>query len=107
MQKSFLLRLADSADGYTPPDAPPLPPPPENIPPPPAPAPPAATVVLEGVKTEADVAPELDAKKLQTRIAQLEDERRALLAEQRTPRERAPRTEAEKKSWLNGGSFFD
>lgn len=107
--RSPRLFMADPADGNgqdndtpAPETAPTIPAAPSSAPPPP----PAATTVITRTKTEADVAPELEAKKLQARIAQLEDEKRRLLEAQSV----APANvvaQAQKKSWLEGGSFFD
>lgn len=75
-------------------------------PPPPAPTPEAAAVVVRGGKVEADAARDLEEKKLQSRIAQLEDEKRRLL-EAQTIADVRPTAKAQKKSFLEGGSFFD
>lgn len=99
------LFMADSADGNGLETTTPAPQPPPTIPAN-APAPVAAGIVAAGKKTEADVAADLDAKKLQTRIAQLEDERRQLLQAQSVPPPTVVAQE-QKKSWLEGGSFFD
>ncbi len=73
-----------------------------------APAPAAAQTVIAGKKVESDVADEMDTKKLQSRIAQLEDERRQWLESQRTvPAPQTVPAVDQKKSWLEGGSFFD
>lgn len=73
---------------------------------PPAPTPEAAAVVVRGGKVEADAARDLEEKKLQSRIAQLEDEKRRLLEAQAVPSVN-PTAKAQKKSFLEGGSFFD
>ena len=81
---------------------------PSATPAPSAPPPPAAAIVIKGTRTEDDVALDLENKKLQTRIAQLEDERRAHLEAQRShPAPVSVPAAAQKKSWLEGGSFFD
>lgn len=111
MRRTNLFRLSDPAEGNgkpTPdeasPDSPPSPPQHEQFS---APPPPAATTVTEGKRTEADVALELENKKLQTRIAQLEDERRAHVDAQRSHAPATSPATVQKKSWLAGGSFFE
>ena len=65
--------------------------------------PPAATIVLEGTKTERELALERDVKEREMRIAELEDQNRQL----KTPPTPAPRKLAEKKSWLSGATLLD
>ncbi len=105
------LRLADPAEGngnpqadQASPDHPPSPPQHEQFS---APPPPAATIVTEGKRGESDVALELENKKLQTRIAQLEDERRAHVEASRShPAPAESPAAAQKKSFLDGATFF-
>ena len=110
MRRTNLLRLSDPAEGNGKPQDDQASP--DNGAPAPqheqfsAPPPPAATIVDEGKRTEADVALELENKKLQTRIAQLEDERRAALDLQRATPPPTPAT-VQKKSWLAGATFFE
>jgi hypothetical protein len=67
--------------------------------------PPAAVVVLEGGKTEREVALEKKLKERETRAAELEDENRRL---KEPPVASNPQTPAaEKKHWLEGSTFFD
>lgn len=65
--------------------------------------PPAAQVVIEGKKTERELALERDLKERELRVSQLEDENRRLKT---IP---APATEKakEKHSWLSGATFFE
>lgn len=64
--------------------------------------PPAARIVVEGRKTEGEVALELEKKKLQTRLSELEDENRSL----KTVIAPQPPTNApEKTSFLSGFPF--
>jgi len=69
--------------------------------------PPAAKTVLEGKKTEREVALEEELKRSQTRQAELEDENHGL----KSPKQPATKPGAEapkqKKSWLEGATFFD
>lgn len=67
------------------------------------PAPPAATTVVRGTKREDEVGPDLVKRNLETRIASLEDENRRL---KEVPPVPAPDA-GQKKSWIEGGSFFD
>lgn len=74
--------------------------------------PPAAKVVLEGTKTEREIALERDKEKLsktlkdrEVRIAEQEDELRALKTPPPSPP--VPEAKAVKRSWLSGGTFFD
>lgn len=96
----------DPAEGTPPADpqeAPPSPAPaPPEVPGGPTPSqapPPAAKTVIEGRKTEREVALERDLKARETRISELEDQNRQLKEVKPTP----PR---EKKSWLSGSTFF-
>jgi hypothetical protein len=59
--------------------------------------------VLEGTRTEREVALERDLRASQIRQAELEDENRQLKTPPAPPAKPAP----EKKSWLDGGTFFD
>lgn len=68
--------------------------------------PPAASVVLSGDKGEGALAEDIAKRKLETRVAELEDERRRLLDAQSVNPHKVAAT-AQKKSWLEGGSFFD
>jgi hypothetical protein len=79
-----------------PPVAPPTPP---TQRPPPNP-PPAARIVVQGTKTEREVALEVELKAREGRIAELEDENRTL----KTPPNPSPPVEAQqqKNSWLEG-----
>ncbi len=66
--------------------------------------PPAAQIVLEGTRTERELALERDIKDREIRIAELEDQNRQL----KTPPTPAPRKPApEKKSWLSGATLLD
>lgn len=93
----------------TPTDSPPLEPtqtpvndPAPPVPPTPAPAPPpAAKIVLEGTKTERELALERDVKERETRIACLEDENSQLKSIPRSPAPPAPKKKA------GGWTFFD
>ena len=60
----------------------------------------AAQTVLEGKKTERELALENQLKATQTRTAELEDENRRLKSVS------APPTPKKKKHWLDGGTFF-
>ena len=105
---SYLLRprfLRDSATDQASGPAAETQPTASTIPAPAAPA--AAAIVKAGEKTEADVALELENKKLSTRLAQLEDEKRQLQEALNKPVD-VPITVAtdQKKTWLEGGSFF-
>ena len=93
-----LLLTPDPAEG----EALDEPTPPPAAPPPPRP--PAASIVNDGKKVEIDVAWEVDNKKLQTRIAELEDENRSLKTVLAPPPPPPPKG---KKSWLEGGSLFE
>lgn len=66
----------------------------------------AAKTVLEGVRTEKELALERKLKERETRLAELEDENRTLKTP--PPRSVAP-TQAvkQKKSFLDGATFFD
>ncbi len=63
--------------------------------------PPAAKIVLEGTKTEREVALERQVKERETRLSELEDENRRL----KTPP--TPTKAQEKGSWLTGATFFE
>lgn len=77
----------------------------EAPPAPPTPAPPpAAKTVLEGRKTEGELALERKLKERETRLAELEDENRVLKTPPPRPKPAAP---PEKKSWLSGATFFE
>ena len=78
----------------------------EPTPAPPAADPPAARIVVEGTKTEREVALELEKKNLEIRVAHLEDEKFRLkqLNELGAP---PPPPPPEKVSWLKGATFFD
>jgi hypothetical protein len=60
----------------------------------------AAKTVLEGTKTERELALERQMKERETRVAELEDENRRL----KTPP--AAKPPQEKPSWLAGSTFF-
>jgi hypothetical protein len=62
-----------------------------------------AKTVLEGTKTERDVAADKKLKDAQTRIAELEDQQRTLTTPPAPP---APTAKDVKKSFLDGGTFF-
>lgn len=68
--------------------------------------PPAARIVVEGTKTEREVALELEKKNLEIRVAHLEDEKRRL-KELPAPDQLGTPPAPEKKSWLAGATFFD
>lgn len=72
-------------------------------------APPAATIVVTGKKTESDVLPEVERKKYQTRISELEDENFRLkqtgLQPSPTPQPPTPAPLPEKEHWLKGWPF--
>ena len=87
-----------------PPENPPGPPPVAPVAPVASGPPPAARIVLEGTKTEREVALERTLKARETRLSELEDENRRLKAPAPTPE---PLPEAEKRSWLDGATFFD
>ena len=104
-----LLLSPDPPEGSTPPpaDNPPSDPPaPSDSPPGPPPPvatanpPPAAKIVVEGTKTEKELALERQLKETETRASQLEDENRRL----KTPP--TPRVAKEKADWLGLDSFF-
>ena len=107
----MLLRHSDSPEGTPPANEPQDPqnpqagPPQDPTPSAPAASPPAAAkIVLEGTKNERELSLEREAKRLQTRLSELEDENRVL----KTPA--SPRTtvpDQEKKSWLDGATFFE
>ena len=78
---------------------------PQSAPTPPKPAevPPAARIVVEGRKTEGEVALEIKKRKLETRVSELEDENRQLKSIVQPP---APPVNAqEKESFLSGFPF--
>lgn len=60
-------------------------------------APQAAQTVLEGKKTERELALENKLKSVETRASELEDENRRL---------RTPPTVPAPSNWLDGGTFF-
>lgn len=63
-----------------------------------------AKTVLEGTKTEKDVASEKQLKDAQRRIAELEDQNRTLTT---PPAPASPAAaEEQKRSFLDGGTFF-
>ena len=91
-----------------PPETPPSPPSdpgpaPEDPPQPgPTPAPPrAGRIVVTGEKTERELSLERNLRDRETRLAELEDENRRL----KTPPQ--PRPAPQKRSWLEGGTFFE
>ena len=66
------------------------------------PAPPAAAkIVVEGTKTERELALERQLKERETRLSELEDQNRQL----KTPP--TPAKPQEKRSWLSGATFFE
>lgn len=81
-------------------------PPPERGPPA---DPPAAKTVLEGTKTERELALARRIKDLELKIADLEDENRQLKAIPRTPPPPPPRAPnaPEKASWIRGCTFWE
>jgi hypothetical protein len=83
----------------TPLEGPQPPPKPQASPAPP----PAATIVLEGTKTERELALERSLKERETKINQLEDDNRKLKG-LGTPAKTEPAPQ--KKSFLEGGTFF-
>lgn len=82
----------------------PTPPAPQSAPPPakPADVPPAARIVVEGRKTEGEVALEIKKRKLETRVSELEDENRELKKVVQPP---PPVNAPEKESFLSGFPF--
>lgn len=82
------------------PPGPPVGPPTPVAPPNP---PPAATIVLEGNRTERELALERDIKAREQRLAELEDENRRL----KTVTPPAKPADEKKKGWLSGATFFD
>lgn len=58
---------------------------------------------MEGSKTERELTLERELKDLQTRAATLEDENHQLKA---PPKPSPPASTVQKKSWLDGGTFF-
>lgn len=86
---------------------PPAPAPSATPPPEPGEPPPAASAVVSGKRTEGvDLAAELESercarKREQIRLSELEDENRRL----KTPPPATPKA-PEKKSWLDGATFF-
>jgi len=108
------FRSPDPAEG-TPSPAPPAPPsdpkekgqepPLPPNPPAPNPAPPiTAKAVIEGTKTERELALEQKLTERERRVAELEDENRTLKTPQTPPKAPPAR---EKKHFLDGGTFFD
>ena len=81
-------------DPTTLPETPPTAVPPQDVPP-------AAEIVVKGSKTERESTLERDLKSRETRIAELEDENHRL----KTPP--TPQPAKEKRSWLNGATFFE
>lgn len=106
------LLSPDPAEGgdpsSTPPNPQPKPPQPPQAPPePPGPAspPPAAKIVLEGEKTEKELALERKLKERETRLSELEDENHQLKTPAQNPP--SPAREKKKSSWLSGATFFE
>ena len=81
-------------------EAPPTPPTTEA---PPAGPPPSAKVVLEGTKTEKELALERQLRERETRMAELEDENHQL---KQIPKPPAPSAK-EKRKWYEGWTFYD
>jgi len=79
---------------------------PPRIGPSPAP-PPAAKTVLEGTRTERELALERDVKERERRINSLEDENRQLKTLPKPEPARRRDGEPEKRGWLAGATFFD
>ena len=77
-----------------------LPGPPASGPPPTPP--PAAETVLNGTRSEKEVALERELKAREIQIAELQDEHRRL---KDIPK--PPKPVAKKKGWLDGATFFD
>lgn len=84
------------------PETPSTPPSPATPDTPEAAPPPAGKTVLEGTKTERELALERTVKDKDRRLAELEDENRTL----KTPPPK-PRAAPQKESWLSGTTFFD
>lgn len=85
---------------------PPKPPAAPQTPPTHAAAPPAATIVVTGKKTESDVLPEIERRKLQTRISELEDENFRLKQTPTPPQPpQPPQPTVTKESFLSGWPF--
>ena len=63
---------------------------------------------MEGSKTERELTLERELKDLQTRAATLEDENHQLKAPPKPspPASTVPASTVQKKSWLDGGTFF-
>lgn len=101
----------DPAEGGDPSPTAPTPPakasqPPQAPPEGPGPAspPPAAKIVLEGHKTERELALERQLKERETRLSELEDQNHQL----KNPPQIPPRPVREKKSsWMDGATFFE
>ena len=103
MKRLLLSPDPEPAPGGPPSESPPKPPVEPPKPPaspqlnqPPPNPPPAAKIVVEGTKTERELALERDLRDVQTRASALEDENRTL----KTPKPPGPIPARQKKHWM-------